>query len=181
LHQSSVPDPEYERIRSAELAKINAARASSVAVQHWSERFIWPAQGRISGVYGSQRILGGVPRSPHSGVDVAAPRGTQVVAPAGGMVALAEPGFSLEGNLIILDHGYGLFSSFLHLSRIDVKPGDRVVQGQPIGAIGTTGRSTGPHLHWAMTWNGVKVDPQLMVGPMPAPVAAVTADGAARR
>lgn len=169
LVQSSKPNPEFERLRAEERARINAARAQTSDLPYWQERFIWPAVGRISGIYGSQRILGGVPRSPHAGVDVAAPTGTTVVAPAGGRVVLASPpAFSLEGNLLIIDHGYNLFSAFLHLSRIDVKVGDLVKQGQPVGAIGRTGRATGPHLHWALSWGDVRVDPQLLVGPMPA-------------
>lgn len=167
LRQSTTPDPEYEKLRSAELARIKAARAGVSDAAGWTERFDWPARGRISGIYGSQRILGGVPRNPHAGVDVAAPTGTPVLAPAAGTVVLASPPkFSLEGNLLIIDHGNALFSSFLHLSRIDVKPGDRVSQGQRVGAIGATGRATGPHLHWAMSWGEVRVDPQLLVPPM---------------
>ena len=167
LRQSTTPDPEYEKLRSAELARIRSARSVVSDATGWTERFDWPARGRISGVYGSQRILGGVPRNPHAGVDVAAPTGTPVLAPAGGIVVLASPPrFSLEGNLLILDHGNALFSSFLHLSRVDVKPGERVRQGQRIGAIGATGRATGPHLHWAMSWGEVRVDPQLLVPPI---------------
>jgi murein DD-endopeptidase MepM/ murein hydrolase activator NlpD len=172
LRQRSEPDPEYEKLRSEELARIAAARAAASDETGWVERFAWPATGRISGIYGSQRILGGVPRNPHAGVDVAAPTGAPVLAPAGGTVVLASPPkFSLEGNLLIIDHGNRLFSSFLHLSRIDVKPGDRVVQGQRIGAIGATGRATGPHLHWAMSWGDVRIDPQLLVPPMGAATA----------
>lgn len=167
LRQSTTPDPEYERLRNAELARIRAARSVVSDATGWTERFDWPARGRISGVYGSQRILGGVPRNPHAGVDVAAPTGTPVLAPASGVVVLASPpAFSLEGNLLIIDHGNALFSSFLHLSRIDVKVGDRVALGQRLGAIGATGRATGPHLHWAMSWGEVRVDPQLLVPPM---------------
>lgn len=167
LVQNSTPDPEYEKLRAAEQARIAAARSVVSANTGWTERFIWPATGRISGVYGSQRILGGVPRNPHSGVDIAAWTGTPVVAPASGTVVLAaDKPFSLEGNLLIIDHGNGLFSNFLHLSRIDVKVGERVGQGQRVGAIGATGRATGPHLHWAMSWGDVRVDPQLTVPPM---------------
>lgn len=167
LRQSTTPDPEYEKLRAAEVARINAARSAVSDATGWTERFAWPATGRISGIYGSQRILGGVPRNPHAGVDVAAPTGTPVVAPASGIVVLAAPpAFSLEGNLLIIDHGNRLFSSFLHLSRIDVKVGDRVAQGQRVGAIGATGRATGPHLHWGMSWGEVRVDPQLLVPPM---------------
>lgn len=167
LRQSTTPDPEYEKLRAAEVARINAARSAVSDATGWTERFAWPATGRISGIYGSQRILGGVPRNPHAGVDVAAPTGTPVAAPASGIVVLAAPpAFSLEGNLLIIDHGNRLFSSFLHLSRIDVKVGDRVAQGQRVGAIGATGRATGPHLHWGMSWGEVRVDPQLLVPPM---------------
>lgn len=169
LRQRTTPDPEYEKLRNEELARIRTARAVVSDAAGWTERFDWPATGRISGIYGSQRILGGVPRNPHAGVDVASPVGTPVKAPAAGIVVLASPPkFSLEGNLLIIDHGNALFSSFLHLSRIDVKPGDRVTRGQRVGAIGATGRATGPHLHWAMSWGEVRVDPQLLVPPMQA-------------
>lgn len=167
LVQTSKPDPEYERIRSAELAQIRAARAQHNISDGWQQRFMWPATGRISGVYGSQRILGGVPRNPHAGVDVARPAGTPVVAPADGVVVLAAARpFSLEGNLLIIDHGMGVNSAFLHLSRIDVTLGQRITRGQLVGAIGKTGRATGPHLHWAMNWGDVRLDPQLLVPPM---------------
>ena len=168
LRQTSTPNPDYERLRTAELARIDAARSAISDATGWTERFAWPATGRISGVYGSQRILGGVPRNPHAGVDIARPTGTPVVAPASGVVVLAgPPRLSLEGNLLILDHGNRLFSSFLHLSRTDVQVGERVAQGQRVGAIGATGRATGPHLHWAMSWGDVRVDPQLLVPAMP--------------
>ncbi len=167
LAQSSTPNPEYEKLRSEEVARIAAARAVTSDATGWTQRFAWPARGRISGVYGSQRILGGVPRNPHAGVDIARPTGTPVASPADGIIVLASPPrFSLEGNLLIIDHGNRLFSSFLHLSRIDVKVGDVVRQGQPVGAIGMTGRATGPHLHWAMSWGDVRIDPQLLVPPM---------------
>ncbi len=168
LRQTSTPNPDYERLRTAELARIDAARSGTSDATGWTERFAWPATGRISGIYGSQRILGGVPRNPHAGVDIARPTGTPVVAPASGVVVLAgPPRLSLEGNLLILDHGNRLFSSFLHLSRTDVQVGERVAQGQRVGAIGATGRATGPHLHWAMSWGDVRVDPQLLVPAMP--------------
>lgn len=160
-------DPAYEKLRSEELARIAAARSGVSDAIGWTEHFAWPAVGRISGVYGSQRVLGGVPRAPHAGVDIARQRGTPVVAPASGIVVLAgPPSLSLEGNLLIIDHGNRLFSNFLHLSRTDVKVGDRVAQGQRVGAIGMTGRATGPHLHWAMSWGDIRIDPQLLVPPM---------------
>lgn len=162
--RSTGPSPEYEAIRAPELARIAAARAGTTSETGWTQAFAWPARGRISGVYGSQRILGGVPGSPHVGLDIAAPAGTPVLSPADGVVRLANDRMSLEGNLVMIDHGFGLTSSFLHLSRNDVVVGERVVRGQQIGAIGTTGRSTGPHLHWGLSWGDVKVDPGLLVG-----------------
>ena len=157
------PDPVYDARRKVELAEIAAARAGHSDEGGWDEAFAWPAHGRISGVYGSQRILGGVPKSPHLGLDVAAPPGTPVLAPASGTVRLAHGPFLLEGNLVMLDHGHGLVSAFLHLSRIDVKEGEHVARGTPIGLVGMTGRATGPHLHWAMSWREVKLDPGLFV------------------
>lgn len=169
LRQPGTPSPEYEAIRSAELARIRAARATPSARVNWRERFVWPVTGRISGVYGSQRILGGVPRDPHYGVDVARPTGTAVVAPAGGVIVLASPPrFSLEGNMVLIDHGHGLVSALMHLSRVDVVVGQTVRQGDAVGAVGATGRATGPHLHWGLTWGAVRVDPALLAGPMPA-------------
>ncbi len=173
LVQSSTPDPEYEKLRQSELARIAAPRAMKTDADGWQQRFAWPATGRISGIYGSQRILGGVPRAPHYGVDIARPTGTPVASPADGVVVLAgPPKFSLEGNLLIIDHGMGLNSAFLHLSRVDVKVGDHVRQGQVVGAIGMTGRATGPHLHWAMNLADVRIDPALLVPPMPGSAAA---------
>jgi len=164
--RSTGPDAEYEALRAPELAKIAAARTGETGETGWTQAFRWPAQGRVSGVYGSQRILGGVPGSPHYGVDVAAPPGTPVVAPAAGIVRLADR-FILEGNMVMLDHGHGLSSVYLHLAQIDVVPGERVERGTSIGRVGTTGRSTGPHLHWGMTWGDVKVDPATLVPDMP--------------
>jgi len=114
--------------------------------------FIWPATGRISGVYGSQRILNGKPRRPHFGVDIAKPVGSPVVAPTDGIITLAHLDMFFSGGTIILDHGYGLSSSFLHLSKLHVKVGQKVKQGDLIGEIGATGRVTGPHLDWRMNW-----------------------------
>lgn len=165
LKQNSTPNPEYEALRAAEKARIKAARAFNSDLPHWQHAFRWPAFGRISGVYGSQRVLGGEPRDPHAGVDIAAPTGTAVVAPQAGIVRLAGS-FSLEGNMIILDHGHGLTTAYLHLARMAVAEGDVVAAGQEIGAIGTTGRSTGPHLHWAMSLGELRLDPQTVVPDM---------------
>lgn len=165
----SVTNEEYERLRAPELARIVAARAVNAASDGWRQRFQWPATGRISGLFGSQRIYrGGEPGAYHSGVDVAGGAGAPVVAPADGVVVLAaEKPFTLEGRLLIIDHGMGLNSAFLHLSRIDVRDGERVTRGQRVGAIGATGRASGPHLHWAIKWRDARVDPMLLAGPMP--------------
>ncbi len=172
LPRFAQPSAEFQRRRPAELAQINAARAKSHDVQGWRQEFMWPVTGRISGLFGSQRIYKGEPGAYHSGVDVARPTGTPVIAPADGVVILAaQQDFTLEGKLLMLDHGMALNSAFLHLSRIDVKVGDVVRRGQTIGAIGTTGRSTGPHLHWGMKWGEARIDPLLIAGSMP-----VTAD-----
>lgn len=168
LRKIPVPSAEFAAKRSGELAQIVAARATGSDADGWRQRFVWPARGRISGLFGAQRIYAGEPGSYHGGVDVAKPEGAEVVAPADGVVTLAaDPPFTLEGRLLILDHGHGVTSAFLHLSRIDVRVGARVRQGQPLGLVGRTGRATGPHLHWAMTWNGARIDPLLVAGPMP--------------
>jgi murein DD-endopeptidase MepM/ murein hydrolase activator NlpD len=172
LPRFAQPSAEFQRRRPAELAQINAARAKSHDVQGWRQDFLWPVIGRISGMFGAQRIYKGEPGAYHSGVDVARPTGTPIIAPADGVVVLAaQQPFTLEGKLLMLDHGMTLNSAFLHLSRIDVKVGDVVRRGQRIGAIGTTGRSTGPHLHWGMKWGQARIDPLLIAGSMP-----VTAD-----
>jgi len=169
LPKYPVPRPEFERVRPAELAQINAARASRSDSQGWRQTFLWPAVGRISTLFGSQRIYAGEPGAYHSGIDIARPTGTIVLAPADGGVILATPRpFTLEGNLVLIDHGMGLNSAFMHLSRIDVKLGERVRRGQPIGAVGRSGRATGPHLHWGLRWNDARLDPLLVAGPMPA-------------
>jgi murein DD-endopeptidase MepM/ murein hydrolase activator NlpD len=167
LRHHSQPDAEFQARRPGELAQINAARRKNGDANGWRQSLIWPAKGRISGLFGSQRIYAGQPGSPHGGVDVAGVIGTPVVAPADGVVILAATSpFTLEGNLLMIDHGMGLNSAFLHLSRIDVRSGDRITQGQLIGAIGKTGRATGPHLHWGMRWKDEKIDPQPLAGAM---------------
>jgi len=168
LPKYPVPRPEYERLRPAEVAQINAARRMQTDAQGWRQSFLWPVTGRISTLFGSQRIYAGEPGSYHSGVDVARPVGTVVLAPADGVVILATPRpFTLEGNLLMVDHGMGLNSAFMHLSRIDVKVGEHVRRGQPIARTGMTGRATGPHLHWGMKWRDSRIDPLLLAGSMP--------------
>tara|TARA_B100001123_G_scaffold412395_1_gene509619 strand:+ start:595 stop:1401 length:807 start_codon:yes stop_codon:yes gene_type:complete len=153
------------RIRR-EGAAIKKARTRDTAEAMFATGFIWPARGRISGVYGSQRILNGKPRRPHFGIDIAAPINTPVMAPADGIVRLAEPDLYFSGGTIILDHGHGLSSAFLHLDTLTVTVGQRVPQGSQIGTIGATGRVTGPHLDWRINWFDRRLDPGLLVGPM---------------
>lgn len=169
LDQSKVSGftPEQLKKIAADKELKLAARKTTDATPYWSAGFSWPVTGRISGVFGSQRILNGEAKTPHSGVDVAAPEGAPVRAPAAGVVRLAEQGMYFEGGLVFIDHGQWLESAFLHLSRLDVKPGDRVAAGQVIGAVGATGRATGPHMHWSLKWMGTLVDPQLVAGEMP--------------
>lgn len=152
--------------RRPELAAINGARAQETGAQGWSQQFIWPVKGRISGRFGRQRIYRGEPGSYHGGIDIAPGNGVPFVSPADGVVVLARTGFSLEGGLIIIDHGQGLNSAFLHASRIVVEEGQSVTQGEHIGNVGSTGRATGPHLHWGLKWNAARLDPLLFVGPM---------------
>jgi murein DD-endopeptidase MepM/ murein hydrolase activator NlpD len=160
------PKRDWERIKR-ETAMVKKARRLDDARTDFAEGFIWPAHGVISGVYGSQRILNGEPRRPHFGIDIAAPTGTPVYAPADGVVTLAHPDMFFSGGTLILDHGHQLSSSFLHLSRLTVKEGDRVKQGEKIAEIGATGRVTGAHLDWRMNLRKARIDPQLLVPPMP--------------
>lgn len=155
--------------RRPELEAIYSARAIETGSQGWRQDFLWPATGRISGRFGSQRIYrGGEAGSYHSGIDIATgSSGTPFVAPADGVVVLAVTDFSLEGQLLIIDHGQGLNSAFLHASRLLVSEGERVRQGQHIGDIGASGRATGPHLHWSLMWQDKRLDPLLFTGPMP--------------
>ncbi|MBY8828290.1 M23 family metallopeptidase [Hephaestia mangrovi] len=169
LPKYPVPSAEFMRLRPPEIAQIKAARATDHYEDGWRQHFIWPATGRISTLFGSQRIYkGGEKGSYHSGIDIAVPTGTPIRAPADGVVILAaDHPFTLEGNLLMIDHGMGLNSAFLHLSKIDVTVGERVRQGQVIAESGATGRATGPHLHWSLMWRGSRIDPLLVAGPMP--------------
>lgn len=154
------------RIRR-ENAEISKVRQIDTDRPYFAEGFIWPAKGRISGVYGSQRILNGEPKRPHFGVDVAAPVGTPVVAPAGGVVRLAEKDLYYTGGTVIIDHGHGLSSAFLHMQTVTVNVGEVVKRGAQIGTIGATGRATGPHLDWRINWFDVRVDAAVLVPPLP--------------
>ena len=169
LPKLPVPSADFTRRRPDELAQIRAARATATDAAGWRQAMSWPATGRLSGLFGAQRIYAnGEKGAYHSGADVAVPTGTVIRAPADGVVVLAaDHPFTLEGNLLIVDHGDGLNSAFLHLSRIDVRVGDHVRQGQPIALSGATGRATGPHLHWSLSWRDARLDPLLAAGPMP--------------
>jgi len=157
------PDPaDAERIKR-EIALVSDARKRLDDRTDYAEGFSWPAGGRISGVYGSQRVLNGEPRRPHYGLDIAAPTGTAVRAPAAGVVTLAHADMFYSGGTIILDHGQGLSSTFMHLSKVLVASGERVEPGALIGEIGATGRASGPHLDWRMNWRDRRVDPQLLL------------------
>ena len=160
------PSESYAQLRAAETARISAARSVDHLVDGWRQKFIWPVYGRLSGKFGSQRIYNGTPGSYHSGLDIATgASGTPFVAPADGVVTLAAQNpFSLEGKLLMIDHGMGLNSAFLHCSSHAVQEGDVVRQGQYIANIGKTGRATGPHLHWSIKWRDFRLDPLLFVG-----------------
>ncbi|OAN53230.1 M23 family metallopeptidase [Magnetospirillum moscoviense] len=119
-----------------------------------------PAEGIVSGVFGSQRILNGEPRSPHSGTDIAAGIGAPVRAIAAGQVSLVHPDMFFTGQTVMIDHGLGLQSVYAHLSRVDVTEDQKIGKGQPIGAVGASGRATGPHLHWGASWLDVRLDPE---------------------
>ena len=152
---------------AADVALVKEARRTDDGRTDFLDGFKWPVKGRISGVYGSQRILNGEPRRPHFGIDIAAPTGTMVLAPASGVVTLAHPDMFLSGGTLIVDHGHGLSSAFLHLSRILVSEGERVAQGQAIAEVGSSGRSTGAHLDWRINLFARRLDPMLLAGPMP--------------
>jgi len=157
------PDPEAAERIAQEGAMVANARSRRDERTDYDSGFTWPAQGRISGVYGSQRVLNGEPRRPHFGLDIAAPTGSPVYAPADGIVTLAHPDMYYSGGTLILDHGQGLSSTFLHLSKILVEAGTFVEQGELIAEVGATGRASGPHLDWRMNWLDRRVDPQLLL------------------
>lgn len=159
------PPPEVIDRIIAEAERVSAARERDIQADDWRQPFIWPVRGRVSGVYGSQRILNGEPRQPHWGIDLARPTGTPVRAPAGGVITLAESDLYFSGGTVMLNHGAGLSSTFLHLSRIDVEVGQRLEQGQVLGAVGSTGRSTGPHLDWRINAGPVRIDAAYWVPP----------------
>lgn len=155
------PDPD-------DLARIAREKAHTEQIkQHFSDtlpdtRFARPADGRLSSRFGLRRIFNGLPRNPHSGLDFAAPSGAPVRAPAAGVV-LDTGDYFFNGNTVFIDHGQGLISAYMHLSRIDVRSGQKIGKGEAIGAVGSTGRSTGAHLHWTVILNNTAVDPELFL------------------
>ncbi len=161
LPQKTVtPPPEVSARIAHEAETIYLARLTDTAGSDFLAGFDWPAPGIESGVFGSQRIDNGTPMAAHYGVDMAAPTGTPIHAPADGVVSICDD-YYLDGGFTLIDHGQGVSTSYLHQSRRLVKVGDVVKRGQRIGLIGATGRATGPHLHWAMNWFEVRLDPSL--------------------
>jgi len=165
------PDAETMTRIQREAALVGSARATDSDLSGFLESFQWPVEGIISGVYGSQRVLNGEPRRPHFGVDIAASEGTPIRAPADGRVTMAEKTLYFTGGTVIIDHGHGISTTYLHMSRLDVKVGDTVTQGEMIGAVGKTGRATGPHLCWRLNWFQERLDAALVVPAMPPPAA----------
>ena len=164
-----VPEKALPRIRK-EVKLTKAARKIDSTRQDFLQTFQWPARGIITGVYGSRRFYNGEARRPHYGIDIAAPEGTAVAAPAAGKVTLVHSDMYFSGGTLIVDHGHGLSSTFIHLSKVLVKEGDEVKQGQFIAEIGSSGRATGPHLDWRMNWFDQRLDPQLLMDSLPEPL-----------
>lgn len=162
------PSPEIEKRIIEEQNRVRAARNYFTDDRFFLEKFLWPVQGPISGVYGSSRILNGQERQPHYGIDIAAPEGTEIIAPAGGIIRLAEDLY-LTGGTVILDHGFGVSSTFIHMRNYIVKAGQNIKQGELLGYVGKTGRATGAHLDWRINWGQIRLDPQFAVPPMKEP------------
>ncbi len=160
------PDPKAVERSRKDSKQVKAARSLFSEIEFFTQDFIWPLTGRISGVYGSQRVYNGKLGNPHFGVDVAAQTGTVIIAPADGIISLSVADMFYSGGTIILDHGYGVSSSFLHLSKLYVKQGETIKQGQAIAEVGATGRVTGPHLDWRVNWYQMRLDPVTIVPKM---------------
>ncbi len=166
LPQDKVTPPRTQEVQDRiwqDVVQIRKGRGVESQRTDFTEAFLWPVDGIVTGVFGSQRILNGTPKSPHSGLDIAGDTGTPVLAPAGGVVTLWHPDMYFTGGTLIVDHGHGITSTFIHLSDTLVAEGDVVTQGQAIAKVGATGRATGPHLHWSMNWGKVRIDPQLLL------------------
>ncbi len=158
------PDATWSRIRR-EGQEISTARKKDLQLLAFKDDFKWPLNGPITGVFGSQRVYNGEPGRPHYGVDIAAPIGTPAGSPADGVITYADDMY-YSGGTVVIDHGHGISSSFLHLSKIRVNVGDVVKQGRIVGEVGAGGRASGPHLDWRMNWFNRRIDPQLLVPPM---------------
>jgi murein DD-endopeptidase MepM/ murein hydrolase activator NlpD len=157
-------DPELLARIQSEIVIKTEGFASRIDADHFRDGFDWPLEDfRVTSRWGSQRVLNGTPARPHYGIDLAAPEGTVIRAPAAGRVTLAQPGLHFEGGLVLIDHGQGLVTAYLHQSRLEVAAGDDLQRGDPIGRVGMTGRATGPHLCWRMKWRDRNLDPSLMV------------------
>ena len=164
LQKKMVTPPKsfYDRI-NRENKSIKLIRNLNSDINYVFQEFIWPNKGIISGVFGSQRILNGKPRRPHYGVDIAAKNGSPVLSPTDSIVRMAENDLYFTGGTIMLDHGHGVISVYSHLSKIKVNVGDKVLKGQKIAEVGSTGRSTGPHLDWRINWFDQRLDPALLI------------------
>lgn len=160
------PDPSHLKRIQQEASEVSQARYTGSHLHGFLQAFLWPVEGPITGVYGSQRVFNGEPRRPHFGIDIAAPEGTEIHAPADGAVTLAHPDMFFSGGTMVIDHGHGINTSYLHMSKMLVKKGDLVKQGDVIGLVGATGRATGPHLCWRLNWYQTRLDPQLVVPEM---------------
>ena len=161
------PNKKAQTRSAQDSAAIGKVRKISSDLTHFSQGFIAPRSSRITGVYGSQRFYNGVPKNPHYGVDYAGNIGAPVKAPASGTIILWEPDMFYSGGTLVIDHGHGITSNFLHLSASLVNVGDKVKQGEVIAKVGNSGRVTGPHLDWRMNWHKVRFDPQLAMKVLP--------------
>ena len=164
LEKKMVTPPKsfWDRIKK-ENKVIKEVRSLDSNVDFIFQKFDWPTKGIISGVFGSQRILNGKPKRPHYGIDIAAPEGTDILAPTEAIVRMAEKDLYYTGGTVMLDHGHGVTSVYSHLSSINVKVGDKINKDQKIGEVGSTGRSTGPHLDWRINWFSERLDPALFI------------------
>lgn len=160
-------EADIKRIRN-DSRMVGQARRQVTDYVDFLDGFILPLNGIVTGVYGSQRVYNGVPKRPHYGIDYAAPTGTPVVAPASGKIVFAHSDLFYSGGTLIIDHGHGLSSTFLHLSEILVEQGQRVTRGEPVAKVGSSGRATGPHLDWRMNWRFERIDPALVIKTLPA-------------
>lgn len=157
------PPPEVQARIKADSLRVQKARATDSDRKDFIDGFLWPVRGRVSGNFGNHRILNGTPKSPHTGMDIAAPTGTPIVAPLGGIVTMVSDLY-YTGNTLIIDHGFGVSTVFAHMNEVTVKPGQVIQKGDQIGTVGATGRATGPHLHWGLNWYKERLNPALVLG-----------------